>query len=302
MRSSFFFMGNSFYILLLSNVIIHLLNASFGGIIDQNEVWLSVILIAFIGIPHGAVDHILFLKKTNHSQIFFYTFYLLLILFYVLGWIFFPQISLAFFLLLSAYHFGQSQIQQYTDLPERMSKVLSVFWGVTILSGFVVINFDQILDLMILQSDFNVFTELFNFNVFALIFSVSFFLLTITSIYYRHHINFKKESIYLLLIITTFLWQSPFIGFSLFFAFNHSLEVLQSEHSFLSRVKKNFKYIDFVKDLAPFTLLSLFGISFFYILSEMELFELSLPLLVLISISSLTLPHAVVMEIFYSKK
>jgi Brp/Blh family beta-carotene 15,15'-monooxygenase len=259
------------------------------------------LLIALIGIPHGAVDHILFLKKTNHSPLFFYTFYLLLILVYVAGWIIFPQLSLSFFLLLSAYHFGQSQMQYYKALPNRIRKVISTCWGITVLSSFVVIHFDQIVDLMNEQSDFNVFTALFDYNVFLITMCISSVMLVAICIYYRHQINQLKELLYFLLIIATFLWQSPFIGFALFFVFNHSLEVLQSEHSFLSQVKKNFNLIEFIKDLAPFTLLSLFGMAFFYLLSAIELLELSLPLLILISISSLTLTHAVVMEVFYRR-
>lgn len=292
-------MSIPFYILLLSNVFIFILNTFFGSIIDQNELLISVLLIAFIGIPHGAVDHILFLKNTNKSKLFFYFFYLLLILIYVISWIFIPLLSLSFFLLLSAYHFGQSQLQQYPNLQKSSRVLMAFLWGTTVLSGFVLINFDQIFNLMLNQSDFNAFVVLFNYTSFKFICIISALLLSVLTVINYKNINIIKESLYLVLILITFSMQSAFIGFSLFFVFNHSLEVLRSEHSFLSRIRTNFNLLQFIKYLTPFTLLSLFGVVFFYFLSEFDFLELSLPLLILITISSLTLPHALVMEVFY---
>lgn len=48
--------------------------------------------------------------------------------------------------------------------------------------------------------------------------------------------------------------------------------------------------------------LSFFGIVFLRYLPVIERIELSLPFIILITISSLTLPHAVVMEVFYKKE
>ena len=274
----------------------------FDGAVSENEILLSVLLIAIIGIPHGAIDHILFLKKTNKSKVFFYSFYLLLILLSIFAWFYIPVFSLSVFLIISAYHFGQSQIQHYTKLPKLSSRLISLFWGISIISGFVIINYDQVYELMSNQVDFNVFTSIFDFTIYVFLFIVSSLVLIITSIYNRTKFNIRKETLYFLLIIGTFTMQSVFIGFSLFFVFNHSLVVLQSEHSFLSRIKKNFNLTLFIKDLIPFTLLSLLGVGLLYFMSEIKLIDLSLPLIVLISIASLTLPHAVVMEVFYQNR
>jgi Brp/Blh family beta-carotene 15,15'-monooxygenase len=155
-------MSISFYILLLSNGLIILLNTFFNGCIEQNEVLISGLLITLIGIPHGAIDHLLFIKKTNRSQLFFYSFYLFLIVLYVLAWVFFPLISLALFLILSAYHFGQSQFEHYDKLSMEVKRIMGFFWGTSVLSFFVLINFSQISDLITQQSDFNIFTK---FNI-----------------------------------------------------------------------------------------------------------------------------------------
>jgi Brp/Blh family beta-carotene 15,15'-monooxygenase len=295
-------MGTSFYILLISNLLIQLVNLTYGGIVDQNEIWISTFLIAFIGIPHGAVDHIIFLNKTKRSKVFFYSFYLFLILLYASAWFYYPKLSLFFFLLLSAYHFGQSQMQQYGEMSTRIKKAISFFWGTTVISGFVVIHVDDIIEMTMIYQDFGIFRTVFNFNVFTFLFCSSLLLLISLLYYVRNQVNLLKETIYFLLIMTTFLWQSPFIGFSLFFVFNHSFEVLQTEHSFISTLRKDFKVIDFLKALTPFTILSLTGIALFYFLAEIEFINLSVPFLALVSISSITLPHAVVMEIFYSKQ
>ena len=295
-------MSLSFYILLISNGLIILLNTFFNDCIDQNEVIISALLITLIGIPHGAIDHLLFLKKTNRSQLFFYSFYLVLIILYVVAWVFFPIISLSLFLLLSAYHFGQSQFETYDSLKKESKRIMAFLWGTSILSSFVLINFQQISTLITQLAEFNIFTALFRYEAFEIICYTSIFMLISFSAIHHRFFSFKKEAIYFLLIVLTFSLHSLFIGFSLFFVFTHSLEVLRSEHSFLNRLNKNYSFLKFIRALIPFTALSIIGISFFYLLSIFGVIDLSLPLLLLVSISSLTLPHAVVMEIFYRLK
>ena len=54
-----------------------------GGIKIENQIFYCSMLIIAFGIPHGALDHILFLKR-NTSQVKFYSIYLGLVLFFIL--------------------------------------------------------------------------------------------------------------------------------------------------------------------------------------------------------------------------
>ena len=76
-----------------------------------------IFFIVTTGIPHGAIDHLVekeTLKREN--KIFGFNFfllkYLLYILFYGLMWYFLPSMSLLFFLIISAEHFGETDIEK----------------------------------------------------------------------------------------------------------------------------------------------------------------------------------------------
>lgn len=297
-----YFMVISFYILLFANILILLMDTFFNSIVSDYELLISTVLILSIGIPHGAIDHILFLNKTDKNKYFFYGFYLFLIALYILVWIIFPLISLSFFLILSAYHFGQSQFHKKNELTVSQKKIISFFWGTAVISFFVIVNIEEIKSILLSYSDFAIFLDLFNLPFFWVIFTFSFLFLGLFGFFNKEKFQYKNEIIYLALIFATFSLQSIYIGFSLFFVFNHSLEVLRSEYVFLDRINRNFNVLQFMVKLLPFTGLSVFGVLFFYYLSTIQFLELSLPLLLLISISSLTLPHSIVMELFYRKK
>lgn len=69
-----------------------------------------------LGIPHGAVDHIVAKQVAETSQrtfslARFLAQYLLQIALYALLWYSFPTVSLMIFILLSAWHFGESDVQ-----------------------------------------------------------------------------------------------------------------------------------------------------------------------------------------------
>ena len=77
----------------------------------------ALVLIVFIGIPHGANDHLLFFNlinksvdKNNKKSILFFASYIGLIILYVCCWYLFPTFSLGLFILISIYHFGQSNL------------------------------------------------------------------------------------------------------------------------------------------------------------------------------------------------
>lgn len=74
------------------------------------------LLIAFAGIPHGAADHLV--EARNRSLRYqkfllprFLLIYVLQMAVYALMWYLFPALSLLLFLLLSAWHFGESDTQ-----------------------------------------------------------------------------------------------------------------------------------------------------------------------------------------------
>lgn len=294
-------MSITFYILLFSNLIFFIASQFFPDLFFEYQTPTALLLIAFIGIPHGAVDHLLFLKKTNRNKTYFYSFYIALLTLYGISWIYFPMISLSLFLILSAYHFGQSQFEKY-DVHTLTKKIIGFIWGVIVLSGLVVFNFNEIQILLTDYEELNAFVSLFNheyFKLICLISTITFLIIGLVNLRFK---SLVKELIYISLIGVTFLIQPLLLGFALFFIFNHSYTVMRSEYKFLSKYDTHFNLSKFIKALTPFTLLSILGTSFLYYLSSTGWITMSLPFILLITISSLTFPHAIVMEVFYTKR
>lgn len=292
----------SFYILFFSNALLGLLFFLGVDFLQENSVWIALGLIACIGIPHGAIDHVIFMKNTNRSPLFFYSWYLFLIAVSVFLWMFLPLLSLIVFLLISAYHFGQSQLDRYEIVAKSDRRKLNFFWGMFVLSAFILLNLSEIKLLITKYNEFSHFLGLFNYSLFLVLSIISFLLLVFYGAMYKKEVSLKREIMVLLLIMITFYIQPLLLGFALFFVLIHSIEVMSFEYDFLFKLYRNYNIKRFLKAVMPFTLISIIGTLFFYFLSEMSWIEASFPFLLLVVVSSLTLPHAFVMEIFYSKK
>lgn len=77
-------------------------------------------LLLLVGIPHGALDHLLEQERTLRearpfSLARFILKYVLMIAIYGLGWLLFPVLSLSVFLLISAWHFGETDLENAPD-------------------------------------------------------------------------------------------------------------------------------------------------------------------------------------------
>jgi beta-carotene 15,15'-dioxygenase len=294
-------MSKSFYILLIANLVLVGLLKTDLGLLNHHIVYFSFILIAFIGIPHGAIDHILYLTNSTLRPSLFYISYLLLVLIFILLWKSLPILSFGLFLVVSAYHFGQSQLSRYVKSGLKHKRIVSMSWGLVVLCSFILINLNEILISLQEYSDMQRFEMLFNSTLFYSILFVSLGILAYYLFLNRRIVKIGYEVTYLGLIILTFLLHPLLLGFALFFVISHSYEVMHVEFSFLRKSNSKLKLTKFIKLLLPLTFISLLGIFLVYLLSVYEIIEISLPFLLLIVVSSLTIPHSFVMESFYKK-
>jgi hypothetical protein len=109
------------------------------------------------------------------------------------------------------------------------------------------------------------------------------------------------SEIFLLFLIHATFYLFPFIiGFTLYFVALHSLKVMNDEYIFLKKETPNFKILDFIKLLAPYSVLSICFTALLLFLSYNNIIGYSVPLLSIMIISVITLPHAIVMNIFYN--
>ena len=295
------------FIFLISLYALFNIYEAIGGIKIENQIiYCSMLIIAF-GIPHGALDHILFFKKRNTSQIKFYSIYLGLVLSFIILWIYFPLLSLTLFLIISAFHFGESQFEEIEIKKYTHSLLLYLIWGLSLLINLIFYNVNELNDFTTFFEDTESFYYLYNHEYITYGF-ILFNIVTVCmllNLIRKKIINWNKlfSELFLFGLIHLTFYLFPFIiGFTLYFVILHSIKVMNYEYNFLKNESKNFNWVNFLKLVTPYTLLSLFFTGLFFVLSYNDIIPISIPLLSIIIISAITLPHAIVMHIFYNEK
>jgi len=294
-KTNFLFL--SFFLLLL------VISPLLSNLHYWNQNLLAFSFILLLGIPHGAMDNILFLEKSKIHPFLFYTYYLGMIILNALLWFYLPAIAFIVFLLMSSYHFGQAQFS--SDLERgRLSSIMYFVWGASVIISFTFFNAEELRTFILsgeLTSDigFLVKSGLINplfyiLNGFTLALLIGFSLFKKISLE-----KFLIELIVLGSIYVTAYLSNFLIGFALFFIVIHSFKVFQSEFNhFYNKINRQ-TLIKFIKKLLPLSILSVFGTLLIFGGIHFNVIDLSYPLVLLILISSITLPHVFVMEKFY---
>jgi Brp/Blh family beta-carotene 15,15'-monooxygenase len=116
---------------------------------DNVQLALFLISILLTGIPHGALDHLVeeknsTLQEKNFSMLRFLAQYFVRMAVFAILWYFVPLTSLGIFLVLSAYHFGETDLAK---LPFRgtAQKLLQLFYGLMILSFILLTHLNEVI-------------------------------------------------------------------------------------------------------------------------------------------------------------
>ena len=270
-----------------------------------NQVLGSIILISLFGIPHGAIDNIIFLSRNKTSSYKFYLVYIIAILVYCFFWFLLPTYSFIFFLALSAYHFGESQLSDYCSF--NISKtLLYIIWGVFLISSLIHYNIDELIRLSSQSEDMIQFIKIFERVIFKYIFYCSNLSLLSALSFERLKLSlstqeFMSEIFQIFLIHITFFLFPVIISFTLYFTFLHSLKVLKQEYNYLKSLISSLDLFKFFKLLIPHTFIAFVFLITFILLINLGLIKISLFLFSIIAISVITLPHAIIMSNFYNK-
>lgn len=259
-----------------------------------------------IGIPHGAIDHIVSsriykLDNTLFDQLKFYIPYLLLMLFMTLIWIFSSLVGFILFAIITIYHFGQADLE-HLDFKRNIKPILIISRGLMILSLIIFSEMNYTFPIIeaatALQIPDNnwMSSNGFEFGIFlALQHPV---LLLATS--FQSVKNRSNSRWYMILdsflIILIFLLNDPIIGFSLYFALWHSMGHVLEMKKFFNKLGESFSLIKFYKLAIPFTIISLAGLWLVYKINQAFGIEEQMVALLFILISVLTLPHVLVVQ------
>ena len=111
-----------------------------------------ILMLLMTGIPHGGLDHIIARTTANVSNkkfniLSFLGRYILAIAAYTCCWLIFPSLSLLFFILISAWHFGE------TDIPDDKHKILlsvcRFSWGTLVLMLLLLMHQQETTEVLI---------------------------------------------------------------------------------------------------------------------------------------------------------
>ena len=267
-----------------------------------------IVLMLLFGIPHGAIDHVLYFSGLKGSYkirdlLSFLSFYLLTMLIYTGSWIFFPEFSLYFFLVASCYHFGQNQLQ-YVGKGKSvfLRKTMYCLWGSAILLSLLHFNADEATVLVAPISGFlaDFISKEFTGLIIILIWAVWLMIFIVLEKPSSEVLGLELLEVIVLLVLFTRV--SLILGFAIFFGLWHSYKAIRIEMEKLSQGNEPFSWKDFFKKSLPLTVLSVLGIILLIYFGPSITSTLSPLLLFFIAISVLTMPHMLVFERFLNKE
>lgn len=271
--------------------------------IPENWQWIFFgVTMMLTGLPHGAFDYLVakHQAKKDH-KIFsiprFYSNYLISMIAYAIGWYLFPIASLMVFLLLSAYHFGESDLVYYSTERKHFKELHKLIHGGSILLVLITSNPETtipIIDNIINYDSSNaVFYQVKPYTYSLCVVNC----LTALVFYSTNKINtIYYLTTYLIIILTISLLPLP-LGFALYFSCWHAINTINDITYFLTNEYGQKKQLwNIIKNGAPFILLTWFGIVFvlFTLLQSNQ--PQNILSILFISISILTLPHVGVMS------
>ena len=272
------------------------LSIIFFGLENSYSILLFIIVMLSIGIPHGSVDHLIaFINpkaRKFDNKFIFYIIYLSLIIFNIILWVISPFLGLSVFLIISCYHFGETQVIGYNSTD---NKILNFVIGANILLSLFLNNIVELQDILYIIPQFAKLDLSAFDSVFFLLISVGILMLSIVNFKIKRKVPLYAE---ITILYMVFFHTDLLTSFALYFGFCHSLPMLMLEF-------KEFKTENFIKfylKTLPFTILSIFFGFILYQFNNDLLTSDNLILFVFIVISSLTLPHVFIMKDFVKDK
>jgi Brp/Blh family beta-carotene 15,15'-monooxygenase len=262
-----------------------------------------------IGIPHGATDnHVYRHLLPRGGTAAFYLGYLLVAGVYGLLWALAPGASLVLFLLLSVYHFGQSDLF-YTALPEGagVKKLIYIPWGAFNLASPILFRYEQAAPVIeaIVGSDPIpvaaaqaaapwVSLSLLGLNV------------AILGVLLRRgrmgRGDFARELLGFAVLFVLYATAPLYVSFIVYWAFWHSLNSAIEIAGTWSDRGLGAQLGAFFRAAAPLSLITFAGMALIFLAAGVYGNRDALIAMFFIIIAAVTLPHMVVMELLYRRR
>ena len=277
----------------------------FQGSLPQNiQVIFFASLILLTGIPHGALDHLIQEatdKKLNKKYYFsgFIIKYVLIMALYALAWFWFSSLSLLTFLIISAWHFGETDLEKVPKNALIWSFTRLVY-GFYILAFILLTHIDEvrpIVNKMVEnQANMIIFWNFINLNVKQILYLLGLSFTTIFIVAQSEYlIKFDKIRILRLsLILVLSAWLPLLPAFALYFGGWHALCAFDNIHDYLRKDHPDLTFkLVYLKSL-PFTFVAIIFLCGFILYSNLYIHHFDPFPILFIFISLITLPHLLI--------
>tara|TARA_Y100001970_G_C14215749_1_gene849543 strand:- start:98 stop:913 length:816 start_codon:yes stop_codon:yes gene_type:complete len=256
-------------------------------------------LIFFIGLPHGSFDGAvasLVGVRTKIQFIKFLLYYLVLSIFVIIFWLYFPIIALIIFILMTIIHFGLCDWSHFKIASHKFSVTLT--YGMTVIFGIIYFNENESVE---------IFRYLTNNNIYYLkdYFYIA-YIVTLLSIIHFVYLSFKVKKLRngineIILLLIIFYLFDPLLSFAIYFCFFHTYKHLRHLITNVYLHLNNKKFV--LLSTLVFTALSWFGgiAIVLYMSQNITLYE-SIIKVMFIGLAALTLPHMLLVDLVYRKK
>lgn len=276
----------------------------------SSSLLVALVLIVFIGIPHGANDHLLFFnlinksvdKKTKKSTLFFAS-YIGLILLYVCFWYLFPTFSLGLFILMSIYHFGQSNLY-VSPIESKFVKLISIFLsGSFVLLTPIFAHIETalpVIQTLAKNADYLAISKELG-NKLAICAGILMLILWVILVISKH-VNFKNglfEILNVFLLFGLFYYSPLWIGFAIYFTLWHAIPSIEDQINFFKTTRVNYNLGKYVREILPFSMIAILGLLLAFQYSGDYISINQGIALLFIFIAVITLPHMIMMDFLY---
>jgi len=246
-----------------------------------------------VGIPHGAVDHLLVASK-NFNLLKFVVQYLLIIAAYFIVWQWFPVFSLLLFIAYSAFHFGESEmVEMQVSMQSFTQKLFAFVIGLSILLFIIFSHLNESMLVLNNMEGIKVLIETIDFFQYKnAVIAISYF--SLLPLWWIS----KKTCLFLMGILLLGTQMPLMLAFGLYFVGSHSVNAWRHIASKLQIAPQKL-YLESL----PFNVGALIiFIVFLYLQNANAQLIQSYAATFFIFLACVSLPHIILMHLFYKKE
>jgi Brp/Blh family beta-carotene 15,15'-monooxygenase len=200
------------------------------------EPFLVLGMMLVLGLPHGATDHGLFRAlRMKGSKLKFFLLYGLVIGCYGLIWYVFPLLAFAIFMLLSIYHFGQSNWADVSYGKSTMGRLHYLLWGGGVLLTPILLHGGQAIDIVAVMTGSTLTQPTNALQIIGILGGLN--VAMICLLWFKGILTgkrFAKEFIGYGLLMAMFFTNSLLLGFTVYFVCWHSLSSVRDQLRFFA--------------------------------------------------------------------